>query len=91
MLAVALRSIVSLGVALLLLTILLVAGSGRTGLEPEQTREIPGRTLQAIVGRGVVRDGGLFITDYQQQAGEYHAVAVWRGGLRAQAFPLLEY
>lgn len=88
---VALRSIASLGVALLLLALLLTVGSGWTRLAPEQTREIPGRTLQAIVGSGLVRDGGLSITGYQQQAGEYHAIAVWRGGLQAQDFSLLEY
>jgi hypothetical protein len=91
MLAVALRSIVSLGMALLLLTILLPAGSAWLGLEPEQTREIPGRTLQPIVGHGVAQDDGLLITGYQKQADEYHAVAVWRGDLQAQAFALLKY
>lgn len=91
MLAVALRSIISLGVALLLLIILVAVGSAWTGSESERKQEIPGHTLQTVVGQGVVRDGGLLITGYQQQAGEYHAVAVWRGNLPAQDFPLLEY
>lgn len=90
MFEVLLRSIVSLGVALLLLVVLLSAGSTWTGLEPEQTREIPGSALQAIVGQGIVRDDGLLIAGYQKQADEYHAVAVWRGSLQAQDFRLLE-
>jgi hypothetical protein len=91
MLAVALRSIVSLAVALLLLMIVLAAGSGWTGLQPDKTRNIPGRTLQVIIGSGVVRDGGMLITGYEQHGGEYYAVAVWSGALQAQDFRLLVY
>lgn len=66
------------------------AGEGAAPAQ-QQTRDIQGDALQLIVGRGVVRDGGLAITGYRRQEGREHAVAIWRGALQARDYDLLRY
>jgi len=57
----------------------------------EARREIPGRSLQPVGVRRIVRGEGLLLGGFRPGAGGYHAAAIWRGALAAEDFSLLRY
>ena len=61
----------------------------RAGLLVTQDLEVSHRVDMKLAG-GKLTDQ-MSIEEFKKQAEEYHAVAVWRGDLQAQAFPLLKY
>lgn len=54
-------------------------------------RVIAGRELTPVVGEAVASGQQLSISEYLPRKHEYHAAAVWKGRLRAEALPLLRY
>jgi len=89
-----LRSLFALAASGLLLLVAFAVYSERLDRGPTPPPEpivLAGKDLQAVVGSAKVAGDALEFTGYESRDGEHVAVAVWRGRIRAEHYPLLRY